>query len=61
MSGLLEDFDRPLGTVGHREAGIVLSACRHDALIEDSPITLVVLAEQIGGKVVTAAVPLAYI
>jgi hypothetical protein len=26
MSGLLEDFDRPLGTIGYREAGIVLSA-----------------------------------
>jgi hypothetical protein len=59
MSGLLEDFDRALGAIGYREAGVVLTPGRHDPLVEDSPVALVVLAEQVGGKVVTASVPLA--
>jgi hypothetical protein len=59
MSGLLEDFDRVLWTVGHGEAGVVLSAFRHDAVAEDLPVAFLVFAEEIGGQVVAAAVPLA--
>jgi hypothetical protein len=59
MSGLLEDFDRALGTVGYREAGVVLAALGYDSVTKDRPVALVVLAEQIGGQVVAAAVPLA--
>src|SRR4249919_3122766 len=59
MSGLPEEVDRALGAVGSRQACLVLFARWHDAVAEDRPIALVVVAEQVGGAVVAAAVPLA--
>src|SRR5690348_12821757 len=52
MSALLE-LDRALGTVGYRQASVACLARRH------RPVAVVVLAEQVGGEVVAAAVPLA--
>src|SRR5215471_7485289 len=59
MSALLEQIDRALGAVGCRQARVALFARRHDAVAEHLPVTLVVRAEQAGGAVVAAAVPLA--
>src|SRR5690349_9262785 len=58
MSALLE-LDRALGTVGYRQACVVRLARRHRPVAEDRPVALVVLAEQAGGEVVAAAMPLA--
>src|SRR5690349_404157 len=58
MSALLE-LDRALGTVGYRQASVACLARRHRPVAEDRPVALVVLAEQVGGEVVAAAVPLA--
>jgi hypothetical protein len=59
MSHLLEKLDRAFGTVGRREARVVLLARRHGAIAEDLPVALVVVAEDAGGEVIAAAVPLA--
>src|ERR1700680_3256171 len=59
MSRPLEEADRPLWTVGRREACFRHLARRHDAVAENRPVALVVVAEQAGGDVVAAAVPLA--
>src|SRR5215469_4042048 len=58
MSVLLDQLDRALGTVGHRQARVVHLARRHRPVAADRPVALVVLAEQAGGEVVAAAVPL---
>jgi hypothetical protein len=56
---LSEHLDRAFGTVGRGPARVTLVARRHDAVAEYRPVALVVLAEQAGGEVIAAAVPLA--
>src|ERR1700722_1261016 len=58
MSALLGQFDRLLGAVEHGQARVVLRLMRHGAVAEDLPVALVVVTEQAGGEVVTAAMPL---
>jgi hypothetical protein len=48
-----------LRAVERRAAGVVLLLWRHDAVAEHLPVTLLVLAEQAGGEVGAASVPLA--
>src|SRR5581483_2922664 len=58
MSALLQ-LDRLFRAVGHGQAGVTLEIRRHATVAEHHPVTLVVVAEQGGGQVVAAAVPLA--
>src|SRR5580698_3857506 len=59
MSGLLQQVDRAFRAVGSGEPRFLLLAVRHDAGAEDLPEALVVVPEQVGRKVVAAAVALA--
>jgi hypothetical protein len=59
MSPLLEQFDRAFGTVESGQAGVALLVRRHGSVGQDLPVTLVIISEKAGGKVVAAAVPLA--
>jgi hypothetical protein len=59
ISGLLEEVDGAFRAVGPREAGPALLARRHHTLAQDFPVTLVILAEQVGREVVAPAVSLA--
>src|SRR5213592_4535482 len=59
MSRLLKEVDRAFGAVGHGQTCLAFLAWRHDAVAEDLFVALVVVAEQAGDEVITAAVPLA--
>src|SRR6516225_6653696 len=56
MSGHL---DRAFWAVGRGPAGRVLEARRYHAVPQDLPVAFFVVAEELGGEVVAAAVPLA--
>src|SRR5215468_3062467 len=59
MSGLLDDLDRALRAIGHGATCGLLLVGRDDAVAEDHSVALVVFAEQVGGEVVAATMPLA--
>src|SRR5258708_39139464 len=59
MDSVAEALDRVFGAVRNGEPCVVLPARRHGAVAEGLPVALVVVAEQAGGEVVAAAVPLA--
>src|SRR5580700_159932 len=59
MSLFLQHADRAFRAVGRRQPCFLLPAWRNDAVAPDLPIALVVLAEQVRGQVVAAAMPLA--
>src|SRR3979411_1684342 len=59
MSRPFKEADRLFRAVGRREACFLLLARRHDGVAENRAIAIVVVAEQAGGDVVAAAMPLA--
>jgi len=59
MLSLLEQYDGAFGAVEGGQAAIALRIRRHGGVGKYVPVTLVVVSEQAGGKVVAAAVPLA--
>src|SRR5215467_4013195 len=58
MRGLLTKFDCALRAVRHRQASVVFPVGRHDAVAEDHPVSLLVIAEQVRRPVVTATMAL---
>src|SRR5262245_42655628 len=59
MRGLLTELDGAFRAVRHRQASVVFPAGRHDAVAEDHPVSLLVIAEQVRRPVVTPTMALA--
>jgi hypothetical protein len=59
MSALLIQVDRAFRAVGDGKTRFALQARRHYTVTEHLPESLVVVAEQIGGKVIAPAMALA--